>query len=60
MRPGADQFAALLGVLHTGAAYVAIDPELPEERRLKLLARCSVRAVVTDPELRTRCAGPPA
>lgn len=52
MRPGAAQYAALLGVLHTGAAYVAIDPELPEERRLKLLARCSVRAVVTDPELR--------
>ncbi|MGW6962491.1 non-ribosomal peptide synthetase [Streptomyces zaomyceticus] len=59
MRPGADQFAALLGVLHTGAAYVAIDPELPEERRLKLLARCSVRAVVTDPELRDSLRWPP-
>ncbi|MGA5198100.1 non-ribosomal peptide synthetase [Streptomyces exfoliatus] len=59
MRPGAAQFSALLGVLHTGAAYVAIDPELPEERRLKLLARCSVRAVVTDPELRDKLAWPP-
>ncbi|MFI8824996.1 amino acid adenylation domain-containing protein [Streptomyces sp. NPDC053431] len=52
MRPGAAQFSALLGVLHSGAAYVAVDPELPEERRLKLLTRCSVRAVVTEPELR--------
>ncbi|MFF5972947.1 amino acid adenylation domain-containing protein [Streptomyces sp. NPDC012769] len=59
MRPGAAQYSALLGVLHSGAAYVAIDPELPEERRLKLLARCSVRAVVTEPELRDSLAWPP-
>ncbi|MFJ9577260.1 amino acid adenylation domain-containing protein [Streptomyces sp. NPDC101191] len=58
MRPGAAQYSALLGVLHSGAAYVAIDPELPEERRLKLLARCSVRAVVTEPELRDRLTWP--
>ncbi|WP_424217544.1 non-ribosomal peptide synthetase (plasmid) [Streptomyces sp. BI20] len=58
MRPGADQIAALLGVLHTGAAYVAIDPELPEERRLKLLARCAVRAVITEPELREKLTWP--
>jgi amino acid adenylation domain-containing protein len=31
---------------------VAVDPELPEERRLKLLARCGARAVVTEPDLR--------
>ncbi|QNE79573.1 amino acid adenylation domain-containing protein (plasmid) [Streptomyces finlayi] len=58
MRPGAAQFSALLGVLHSGAAYVAIDPELPEERRLKLLARCSVRAVITEPDLRDELAWP--
>ncbi|MFI1928991.1 amino acid adenylation domain-containing protein [Streptomyces sp. NPDC020330] len=58
MRPGAAQFSALLGVLHTGAAYVAVDPELPEERRLKLLARCSARAVVTEPGLRDELAWP--
>ncbi|MGW6603195.1 non-ribosomal peptide synthetase [Streptomyces sp. NPDC055036] len=58
MRPGAAQFSALLGVLHTGAAYVAVDPELPEKRRLKLLARCSVRAVVTEPDLREKLAWP--
>ncbi|MFE9765314.1 amino acid adenylation domain-containing protein [Streptomyces sp. NPDC005808] len=59
MRPGAAQFSALLGVLHTGAAYVAIDPELPEERRLKLLARCSVRSVVTEQDLRETLSWPP-
>ena len=58
MRPGAAQFSALLGVLHSGAAYVAIDPELPEERRLKLLARCSVRAVITEQDLRDKLAWP--
>ncbi|MFG2720883.1 amino acid adenylation domain-containing protein [Streptomyces sp. NPDC048416] len=58
MRPGAAQFSALLGVLHSGAAYVAIDPELPEERRLKLLARCSVRAVITEPDLRDELVWP--
>jgi amino acid adenylation domain-containing protein len=59
LRPGAAQYSALLGVLHTGAAYVAIDPELPEERRLKLLGRCAVRAVVTEPELRDTLRWPP-
>ncbi|MFJ5289852.1 amino acid adenylation domain-containing protein [Streptomyces sp. NPDC088348] len=58
MQPGAAQFSALLGVLHSGAAYVAIDPELPEERRLKLLARCCVRAVITEPDLRDTLAWP--
>ncbi|MFE9413670.1 amino acid adenylation domain-containing protein [Streptomyces sp. NPDC006704] len=58
MRPGAAQFSALLGVLHSGAAYVAIDPELPEERRLKLLARCSVRAVITEQDLRDKLSWP--
>ncbi|MFJ6664370.1 amino acid adenylation domain-containing protein [Streptomyces sp. NPDC091383] len=52
MRPGAAQYSALLGVLHAGAVYVAIDPELPEERRLRLLARCAARAVITEPDLR--------
>ncbi|SCE17201.1 nonribosomal peptide synthetase protein BlmIV [Streptomyces sp. Termitarium-T10T-6] len=51
MRPGAAQIAALLGVLHAGAAYVAIDPELPEERRHSLLHRCRAKAVVTEAEL---------
>ncbi|MFV0130213.1 amino acid adenylation domain-containing protein [Streptomyces sp. HMX112] len=52
MRPGGEQISALLGVLHSGAAYVAIDPELPEQRRHKLLRQCRAKVVVTEPELR--------
>ncbi|MCB5910453.1 non-ribosomal peptide synthetase [Streptomyces pinistramenti] len=48
MRPGADQYAALLGILHAGAAYVAIDPDLPAERRHRLIERCAATLVVTD------------
>ncbi|GLW93313.1 non-ribosomal peptide synthetase [Actinokineospora globicatena] len=59
MRPGPDLVTALLGVLHSGAAYVSIDPELPEQRRLKLLDRCRVRAVVTEPDLRDALTWPP-
>ncbi|WP_083926637.1 non-ribosomal peptide synthetase [Nocardiopsis valliformis] len=58
MRPGAAQISALLGVLHAGAAYVAIDPELPEERRHTLLRRCRSRAVITDADLRDTLAWP--
>lgn len=58
MRPGAEQIAALLGVLHAGAAYVAIDPDLPEERRHKLLRRCLAKAVVTESGLRDELTWP--
>ncbi|SER12275.1 non-ribosomal peptide synthetase [Actinokineospora terrae] len=58
MRPGPDLVSALLGVLHSGAAYVSIDPDLPEQRRLALLERCRVLAVVTEPDLRDRLAWP--
>ncbi|HEY0449711.1 amino acid adenylation domain-containing protein [Actinophytocola sp.] len=58
MRPGPDLITALLGVLHAGAAYVSIDPDLPEQRRHKLLTRCGVRAVVTEPELRESLSWP--
>ncbi|MFD2472909.1 non-ribosomal peptide synthetase [Amycolatopsis silviterrae] len=58
MRPGAGLIAALLGILHAGAAYVSIDPDLPEQRRHKLLSRCAATAVITDPELRDGLAWP--
>ncbi|MBE8520938.1 amino acid adenylation domain-containing protein [Amycolatopsis sp. H6(2020)] len=58
MRPGPELITALLGVLQSGAAYVSIDPELPEQRRLKLLKRCRVRAVVTESALRDRLTWP--
>lgn len=59
MRPGADQIAALLGVLYSGAAYVSIDPDFPQERREKLVRRCQAKAVVTQARLRNELAWPP-
>ncbi|MDX7999003.1 amino acid adenylation domain-containing protein [Xenorhabdus sp. Reich] len=38
----------LLGILMSGAAYVAIDPQLPAERRMSLLKRCSAKGIITD------------
>lgn len=52
MRPGAEQIAAILGILHAGGAYVALDPDLPAQRTAALLRRCRVRAVITEPALR--------
>lgn len=37
LRKGWQQVAAVLGVVKAGAAYVPIDPLLPDERRLRLL-----------------------
>ncbi|MEQ0561814.1 amino acid adenylation domain-containing protein [Amycolatopsis sp. NEAU-NG30] len=45
-----DLVTALLAVLKTGAAYLPIDPEYPEERRRLLLTESEARLVVT-PEL---------
>ena len=43
MEKGWEQAAAVLGVLTAGAAYVPIDPSLPEERIDLLLAGAKVR-----------------
>ncbi|NQD91421.1 amino acid adenylation domain-containing protein [Pseudomonas sp. CrR25] len=45
---GPELIVAILAVLMSGAAYVAIDPSLPEQRRRSLLQRCSAKAIVTD------------
>ncbi|TWP50746.1 amino acid adenylation domain-containing protein [Lentzea tibetensis] len=58
MRPGAQLYSALLGVLHSGSAYVSIDPDLPEQRRLALLKRCAAKAVITEPALRDELTWP--
>src|SRR5581483_1885828 len=48
MRRSARSTAALLGVLLSGAAYVPIDPALPQSRRAEVFRRCRGRVVVAD------------
>ncbi|MGA3564606.1 hybrid non-ribosomal peptide synthetase/type I polyketide synthase [Melissospora conviva] len=51
MEKGWGQCAAVLGVLAAGAAYLPIDPDLPDERVRLLLAHGQVRAVLTQAHL---------
>src|SRR5713226_2511231 len=51
-----DAYAALLGILKSGAAYVPIDPEYPEDRVAYILEDSGAGALVTTAEL----AGPHA
>ena len=44
----ADLFAALLGVLRTGAAYVPLDPTYPVDRIAHVLEDAAVHAIVVD------------
>lgn len=47
MERGWEMAAAVLGILTSGAAYVPIDPSLPDERVRLLLADAEVRFVLT-------------
>jgi pyochelin synthetase len=47
MEKGWEQIVAVLGVLQSGAAYLPIDPGLPEERLMYLLEHGEVEIVVT-------------
>jgi pyochelin synthetase len=51
MDKGWEQIVAVLGILASGAAYVPIDPELPQERREYLLKNSEVLVVLTQPWL---------
>ncbi|MGG6293711.1 amino acid adenylation domain-containing protein [Leptolyngbya sp. AN02str] len=51
MEKGWEQVVAVLAVLMSGAAYVPIDPGLPEARRGQLLHQGEVRIVLTQPHL---------
>ncbi|WP_437819688.1 amino acid adenylation domain-containing protein [Sorangium sp. So ce1078] len=58
MEKGWEQAAAVLGVLRAGAAYLPLDPRLPEERLRHLLAHAEVRLVLTQPALDGKIAWP--
>ena len=48
---GWEQIVAALGILISGAAYVPIDPQLPQERRRHLLEQAEVKLVITQSHL---------
>ena len=58
MEKGWEQVVAVLGILQSGAAYLPIDPTLPEERLWYLLRHGEVGIVLTQPWLATRLAWP--
>ncbi|MBV9774950.1 MAG: amino acid adenylation domain-containing protein, partial [Gemmatimonadetes bacterium] len=51
---GADTVVAVLAILKAGAAYLALDPGLPDERLRFLLDDAGARALVTDAALANR------
>ncbi len=52
MEKGWEQIAAVLGILAAGAAYLPIDPNLPDERFRYLLECGQVQIVLTQPHLK--------
>lgn len=51
LRPSATLVVAVLAVLKTGAAYVPLDPSLPDQRVAFCLGDSKARTVLTEPEL---------
>ncbi|MDF5727867.1 MAG: amino acid adenylation domain-containing protein [Rhizonema sp. PD38] len=51
MEKGWEQIVAVLGILMSGAAYLPISPEFPQERQRYLLEQGGVKLVVTQPQL---------
>lgn len=43
-----EMISAIVAVQLTGAAYVSIDPTLPEARKQQLMERCQAKALITD------------
>lgn len=48
LEQGPDLVIAIMGILMSGAAYVSIDPNLPQARKVKILERCAAKGVVGD------------
>ena len=51
MTKGWEQVAAVLGILMSGAAYLPIDPTLPQERQWNLLEQGEVKLAITQAHL---------
>ena len=51
MEKGWEQIVAVFGILMSGAAYLPIDPDLPEERQRYLLDQGQVKLVLTQSRL---------
>jgi non-ribosomal peptide synthetase-like protein len=54
LRRSVDAYAAILGILKSGAAYVPIDPEYPADRVAYILEDSGARALVTSADLARR------
>src|ERR1043166_887646 len=52
-----DAYAAMLGVLKIGAAYVPLDPQYPADRVAFIMENCGAKALVTTAELARNHAG---
>ncbi|WP_017318936.1 non-ribosomal peptide synthetase [Mastigocladopsis repens] len=59
MDKGWEQVVAVLGILMSGAAYLPIDPNLPQQRQWYLLEQGQVKLVVTLPHLESNLSLPP-
>ncbi|MEL6441867.1 MAG: amino acid adenylation domain-containing protein [Cyanobacteria bacterium J06621_8] len=60
MSKGWEQVVGVLGILISGAAYLPVDPSLPQERQRYLLEQGQVKLVVTQSHLETELDLPPA
>ncbi|MEU2260938.1 amino acid adenylation domain-containing protein [Streptomyces sp. NPDC019645] len=58
MEKGWEQYAAVYGILASGAAYLPLDASLPPERLRRLLAHAGVDKVLTQSRLESRTGWP--
>jgi len=58
MEKGWEQIVAVIGILMAGAAYVPIDPALPESRRWQIIEQSHVNLAITQVHLKERLTWP--
>ncbi|MGW8506545.1 non-ribosomal peptide synthetase [Streptomyces sp. CLCI03] len=59
MEKGWEQYAAVYGILASGAAYLPLDPSVPAERLRRLLTEAKVDRILTQSWLDSRISWPP-